>query len=488
MRQLRILKRLIATSFCAGLIFFLTFDLCFAALKNKQKKKEQSHIMTVVELQSELMGFADRIQSILFQAFEDFDASNPDIRTRNFFLGDLTFTMSAAFTIAGQPDPEMALLDMIVVVSLGRSIYENVHYQTFGKSVTPIVNSFQELENDVWRIATKVLDTEQQKELRGLISQWQEDHSHLTAYSYIRFGDFAKYRGQTTLKPKGKTGGIFKSVQEATQQVEETRMLAERGLYLGTRLSLLTGAFAEYWLSQLLLNPQMSEILSDLNRVSVVSERLAVVAEEIPQQIAKERQKMIKQASKEMAMLRQATIDQVVKEANTWTDNTIDQVMGKVAVQREATINQFMNRLAVERQNALQELLAEEKRIKGLVTEVRQTLSEGNNLMVAAAKLVEKTGMDQPADEPFDILDYRDTIVEASRATNELSMLVDKINILIDSEGMQQLLPQITSAITTVGDKGEQMVDHTFRQAILLILIWLVGYVIVKLFLRRVSK
>ena len=488
MRQLRILKRLIATSFWAGLIFLLTFNLCSATLKNKQKKTGSSHIMTVVELQSELMGFADRIQSILFQAFENFDASNPDIKSRNFFLGDLTYTMSAAFTIAGQPDPEMALLDMIVIVSLGRSIYENVHYQTFGKSVTPIVNSFQELENDVWRIAAKVLDIEQQKELRELISQWHGEHSHQTAYSYIRFGDFAKYRGRTTLKPKGKKGGMFKSVQEATQQVEETRMLAERGLYLGSRLSLLTGAFAEYWLSQLLLNPQMSEILSDLNRVSVVSERLATVAEEIPQQIAEERQTIIKQASKEMAILRQATIDQVVKEANTWTDKTIDQVMDKVAVQREATINQFMNRLAVERQNAFQELLAEEKKVKGLVTEVRQTLSEGNNLLEAATTLVEKTGMDQPADEPFDIQDYRDAIADASKATNELSVLVDKINILIDSDGMQQLLPQITSVITTVGDKGEQMVDHTFRQAILLILIWLTGYIIVRLVLLRVSK
>ena len=35
--------------------------------------------------------------------------------------------------------------------------------------------------------------------------------------------------------------GLVGSVKEAAQQVEETRMLAERGMYLATRLPLMTG-------------------------------------------------------------------------------------------------------------------------------------------------------------------------------------------------------------------------------------------------------
>jgi hypothetical protein len=198
---------------------------------------------------------------------------------------------------------------MIVITSLGRLIYETDHRQTFGKSVDPIIKGFQRLEKDIWRIAATVLDAQQQQELRRLILRWRLDHPDQTAFSYYRFGDFAKDRGRSTLVAKDKTGGLFKSVQEVTQQVEESRMLAERGMYLGTRLPLLAGRFTELWMSKLLANPQMLEILADLNRVSLVSERLAAVAEHMPQQIAQERRNIIKQASTEMANLRQTTID-----------------------------------------------------------------------------------------------------------------------------------------------------------------------------------
>jgi hypothetical protein len=78
------------------------------------------------------------------------------------------------------------------------------------------------------------------------------------------------------------SGGLFKTVKEVTQQFEETRMLAERGIFLGTRLPLLTGNFAEVWMSQLLVSPETSKILADIHTFSNVSELMATVAEQLP--------------------------------------------------------------------------------------------------------------------------------------------------------------------------------------------------------------
>ena len=449
---------------------------------------EHAHVMTVIELQSELMSYADSLESYLYQSFRHFDASDPDINTRRMVLDDIVYSMAAAFTIAGQPNPEVALLDMVVMVSLGRSIYENDHLKKFGKLVNPIVEGFRKLERDIWRLAVRVLDTEQQQELRHLILHWRMENPDQNAFSYIRFSDFAEQRGRSTLIPESKTGGIFKSVQEATQQVEETRMLAERGMYLGTRLPLLTGHMAESWVSQLLSNPQILSILKDLNRVSLVSERMANMTHQLPQQISVERTQSIEQIAQEMSKLRQATIDQVLKEANLWSNAFLDDFMQKVSVEREATINQLMNRIAVERHNALQELIAEEPRVRGLITELRQTLSEGNDLLLSATTLAQKTGLDKPSATPFDIQDYRDTIVDTSKTAIELSTLVDKISELVNSEGMEKLLPQVIKTLDKVGLEGEQIVDKTFRQSILLILILLVGYVLVRLILDRLLK
>ena len=209
-----------------GLILSHVSNLCYAAAAWKvSKKKKTTYVMTAVELQAEVMGFADRLESVLYQSFVNFDAAKPDVKTRNYVLGNIVYTMSGAFTIAAQPNPEVALLDMIVIASLGRLIYEKVHRRTFGNTVDPIVKGFQTLEKDVWRIAARVLSVEQRVELHRLILQWRKEHPDQTAFSYIRFGDFAKDRTRSTLVPKGKSGGLFKSVQEATQQVEETHQV-----------------------------------------------------------------------------------------------------------------------------------------------------------------------------------------------------------------------------------------------------------------------
>ena len=108
-------------------------------------------------------------------------------------------------------------------------------------------------------------------------------------------------------------------------------MLAERGIFLATRLPLLTGNFAEVWMSQQLVSPEANKILADIHTVSTVSERLATVAEQLPD-------KLVKDISK----LRWQTVTQVMKEVNTWSDVTLDKVMAKFAIEREAFISQIM--------------------------------------------------------------------------------------------------------------------------------------------------
>lgn len=494
MRKSMIFHRFFALFFFTALVFLHVSDICYAADSWKGRKKDKNtYVMTTIELQSELMSYADRFASVMFNAFDNFNAKGPSLEARFFVHGDMIYSTSSVFTIAALPNPEAALLDMVVVVTLGRYIYEYKIRPKFGEPITEIVKGFKKIEADILRIVRRVLSQKQQQELRAIIINWLKKNPNELQFHYIRFSELGVDRSKSTLVKKGKTGGLFGSVKKATQQVEEMRMLAERGMYLATRLPLLTGSFTEFWTSQLLTNPEVEKILADLHGFSEVSQRLAAVAEQMPQQIAKERQNIIKQASAEMANLRQVTIDQVMKEANTWRDTTLEKVMDKVAVEREATIHQLMNRLADERQHTVQELLAQEQRVKELVTEFRGTLAEGNNLILSATTLAEKLHLDTPAgtadeSKPFDIQEYRDTIAEVSDTATKFTMLVDKINGLVTSDGLERLLSQIDKTIDKVEGEGEKIIDHTFRQAIFLILIWLVGYVIARLILQRLAK
>ena len=462
----------ILTVFFLTLMFFLiaqTFS--FAAKKDKQK----DYVMTEVELQSELMSYADRFASIISQAFEDYDALKPGPQARQVLLGDLVYSLSAVYTIAAQPNPQVGLLDMVAVTTLGRIIYEDNMRRRYGKSTEVLGDGFRQMEKDIWSITAKVLTSEQRGELRQLILLWRKNNPDKVVYNYLRFSDFAAQRRNSTLVKKVQSGGLFKTVQEVTQQVEETRMLAERGIFLATRLPLLTGNFAEVWMSQLLVSPETNKILADIHTVSTVSERMATVAEQLPDQLMKD-----------ISKLRWQTVNQVMKGIDEWSEKTLNDVFARVAIERGEFISQFMNRLIGEQKNAFEAIMIEEQQATALVTEIRKTVEGANNLLLTANTLTEKFNVGEPSPEPkdskpFDIKEYQDTIAE-------VTTLVESTNKLVGTVGLEELLPQLVKAIDQVGNESEQVIDHSFRQALILILISMGAYIVARLIYNFLNK
>jgi hypothetical protein len=406
---------------------------------------------------------------------EDFETLKPKPQARQVILSDLVYSLSSVYTIAAEPNPQVGLLDMVAVTTLGRIIYEDNIHRKYGKSTEVLADGFRQLEKDIWRIAAKVLTQEQQGELRQLILLWRKNNPDKVVYNYLRFSDFAAQRRNSTLVKKVQTGGLFKTVQEVTQQVEETRMLAERGIFLGTRLPLLTGNFAEVWMAQMLVSPETQKILADVHTFSRVSERLATVAEQMPDQLMKD-----------MSKLRWKTVNQVMKGIDEWSEKTLNDVMARVAIEREAFISQFMDRLIGEQKIALEAILTEEQRVTGLITELGKVIEGSNNLLLTVNMLTEKFNDGEPSadledSKPFDIKEYQDTIAE-------VTTLVETTNQLIDTVGLEQLLPELIKAIDQVGNEGEELIDHSFRQAVLLILIAMGAYIIGRLIYNFLNK
>jgi hypothetical protein len=189
---------------------------------------------------------------------------------------------------------------------------------------------------------------------------------------------------------------------------------------------------------------------------------------------------------KDVSKLQTQTVNQVMTDINKWSDVTLDKVMAKVAVEREAFINQFMNRLFGEQKIAIEALLTEEQRVTALVTELRKAIEGGNNLLLTANTLTEKFNVDQPSAEPkdskpFDIKDYQDTIAE-------VTTLVESTNQLVSTVGLEKLLPELVKAIDQVENEGEELIDHSFRQAVLLILIAMGAYIIARLIYNYLNK
>lgn len=105
--------------------------------------------------------------------------------------------------------------------------------------------------------------------------------------AFVRFSEFSQYRGKSILDGVPLGSGLLAPVSEANRQIEETRMLAERGLYLSKRLPQLARWQAEAFLNTVLLHPEIRKLNDAMIRVAATMETL-------PSRIAEERAALMK--------------------------------------------------------------------------------------------------------------------------------------------------------------------------------------------------
>ena len=373
--------------------------------------------MSMQQLQSEIMSFADRFAAILWQAYEDFESQGPAQRARNIALGDTVYSMSSAFVIASNPNPSVALLDMIVLSVLGRMIYEEHYLAEFGKPAEAMAQGFRLLESDIQQIAEKVLSTSEQEELYGLIRGWRQAHPEQLTFVYLRFSDFASERGKSTIAETVKSGGMFASVRGATKEIEQTRLLAERGIFLASRMPLLTGYFADFWVSHLASNPDAEKILKDLNRLSLASHRLADVGAGLPEQIA----------------------------------------------------------------NLIKDLESQEERLHAMLADLRKTMRLGSDVASSVQTTVQSADslVTQVFPEGTTIENYEAVATKVMEAAQQLDKVINSAERLMASSHWDQTLPPVVKIVDKVEFETEKLVTHVFLCGVALIVVFflaMLGY------------
>ena len=450
------------------LIGFLWVISLFLAVENahaqergdSDKNKDTAKTISQAELQGQVMAFADRYWSVINSASIEYVAQSPAPKNLRIIRAQLVLSAADAFRIAAGPSPVAAFLDMVVMVTLGRMIFEEHYAKQMGDEVIPIVDGFKIAEADIWEIADRLLTEKQHEDLMALITDWRRSNPDVVVFSSIRFSEFEKARGISDTADTKSSGGLFQSVAKATEQVEEARLLAERGMYLSTRFPMLIGGFSQVWVTNLMHTPEVSRVLSDLHQVSTVSDRLATVAEKLPVDIAKERQA------------------------------TIDQLVDRISIERKDTINQVFDELAQERRLTIQEFLAEEKRMRGLLTDLKLTLNSGNDILTSTNTLVASLNLGKSEEsastpsKPFDINEYKATLAEASNTIIHLHGLVKTI----DQMGLDKTLPAILETIEKIRQQGEAWVLQAFMLGVILILILLLGAVFAMLLYRYMAQ
>lgn len=378
--------------------------------------------MTREELEAHVRRFADRYITRIAIAVNTVIGETTTAEQAYFMQDWKTVSYAAIVDVAIGPDAVTNLLDMMVLTKLSRIVVEEFWVPEHmiaavgAEAAATFLQTFHDLEDDIWTIADDVLTQKQQDELEELVIEWRAENPDQNYPWYVRLSNFSGQRA-ASLNAVKRSGGLLKEVARAREAAEEMQAFGERILFYLQRAPMLTSGQFEGSINHVLSGPEISNLLANTDSFVESVERLVTVIEELPGG-------------------------------------------------RLTAVDQFMDRLAEERIALLGDMAAAEPGMRALLAELLPVLKSIEQIVVAS-------NVKDPDGLPFDINEYRALVQESAVTAAEMRQLMDSIARIMagggDLEPLLSGLVQIEMAV----------LNRFFVQMVILILILfaaLIGY------------
>jgi hypothetical protein len=386
-----------------------------------------------VELQQRLLRFTDQFSGGILAKVEKLRRGTRAIEPAELLKLKIVFATEAS-SIASGPNAFANLLDMIVFVTLLRTTVET-YWQpnVYGESARPLLEASRVFETEIWKLAGQVLKPAQQTELREAISAWRQSHPPSEVVLGARAVGVAMEvaRGRQTAAPQSSVFALLRldpltGLDPATREIAETRLFAERALYIAQWMPTLLRWQTELLSLNAMAMPEVQQLVANTSRLATSAERLSGVAEQFPKQVSAE---------------------------------------------REAILGAFRT---------------QEKSLRMLAAAIRQTLVEGTRMSTSLDStlttfdaLMQRFGVGEPENtgtpdtdaEPFRILDYAQTATQLEAAARQTTDLVRALDQALASTNLAQVLAQIDPVVEKAQTGGQEIVDYAFRKAVLFLVI-----------------
>jgi hypothetical protein len=401
------------------------------------KMDKQAELL--VEVQESLLRFADEYSMRMVGGVDNLrrgtDAlSGAEVLQLKIAIG------SETWSIASGPNAVADLLDMTVFVTVMRMTLENYWQpKVFGKSALPMLTYSRSAEADIWKLVGKVLKPEQQTDLRQSIAAWhhQNPRESLVALRSLDFASRVAALGQKVSKPASVFALLnvdpLAGMEPAVREVAQTRMFAERALFVTQKMPTLLRWQTELLSVNAVEMPAVQQLISNSTQLSDSVERFARVAEQLPEQLSTER-------------------EEIVKALQT-QEKDIASLMGQ-GTQLSASLN--------------------------------TTFTTFDALMKRFGVGEPKSGEPPPANAvPFRIQDYTQSAAQIEATAGQLTELLGMLDRTMSSSNLGQFSAQVGPVVQQAQAGGKEVVDYAFWKGILLVVIVLVAALIYRFLVTR---
>lgn len=408
-----------------------TVDLPVQAAKAVLPGGQETAPVDPIELQEDMLRYADNLISAIARGAEKLERDHHVIHRSEL----LTIKVALASDVYGLATGSNALANLVglTLLSTGARIRVEDYWQPriYGRSADLLLKNLREREKDIWTIAERVLTPEMITELHEAIENWHQDDHHNPHQ-----GDLETFASNTLISDVTKgfernpkkwlPSSVFAlfdidplaGLDPATRELTETRLFAERALFMGQRLPQLIEWQMELLALRSVDLPEVSELLHNTSVVAGASERFSKSLESLP------------------------------------------------------------DFLAHERERVLAEFKAERQGLKELADATRGTFEEGS-LMARNTEAAVKTYGDlarmihdwpsDPASPPFDIRDWEKTAVAIGRMSSQVETLLNSVlgaTKVDQREGLEAGLRTLTEASRA---EGERLINHFVKMTLLLL-------------------
>lgn len=373
--------------------------------------------ITREELEDHVRRFADRYITRVALATNAVSNNTDKQALKDLMQRWKSVAYASVVDIAIGPNAVTNLLDMMTLTMLSRIMVEN-HWvpNALGPELGEgFLQTYVDLEDDIWTVADDVLTESQQDELKSLVIDWHTRNPDQTYPWYVRLSDFSGQRA-ASLAAVQQTGGMLKEVARAREAAEEIQAFGERVLFYLQRAPMLTSAEFQASANSVLGGPQVSKAIDDMDRFVTAVERLVQSVEGLPGS-------------------------------------------------RLAAVDQIMDRISEERVALVRDLASSEAGFASLLAELQPALDSLERLTASDEN--------DPDSKPFDINEYIALVSESATTAIELRRLAETVDSLMQNSA------KLSTLVEALVEAEHAMVDRAFMQAIALIFIFflaLLGY------------
>lgn len=353
--------------------------------------------------------------------------------------------------ISSGPNAVANLLDLTVLVSVTRAAVEEPgRVLEFGDSVQSLLASSRSAEAEVWQLAATVLTEKQQLELRAAIESWRRQNPQVENITAARAVSFATQLAPKEEETRDKPGSVFgllrldplAGLDPATREIAQSRLLAERALYVTQKMPQLLRWQLELLSVNTLSSPTVEQLVANTTQLTAAVDRVSRVTEQLPAQVDRQREEIFKA------------------------------------------------------------LDAQEKQLTPLVAEVRQALGTGksmsdslNTTIGTMDGLMKRFGVGEPpppgaspaSGEPFRIQDYTQSAAQFEATARQLTELLRSVDQTLASSNLSRLSAQVTPVVQHAQASGKDVVDYAFTRGLLLVAAVFVAALLYRFLSRRLD-